>query len=68
MDFGISHLSMNSIPHDLDRPFSAKEFDDIIKHMSNDKSPGPDGFNGLFMKSVGTSSNTIFISSLMTFI
>ena len=36
--------------HDLDRPFSNEEIDDIINKMPNDKSPGPDGFNGLFMK------------------
>jgi hypothetical protein len=29
---------------------SIDEMDKIIKHMPNDKSPGPDGFNGLFMK------------------
>ena len=27
-----------------------KEVDDIISSMPNDKSPGPDGFNGIFMK------------------
>ena len=36
--------------HDLDRPFSNEEIDDIINKMPNGKSPGPDGFNGLFMK------------------
>jgi hypothetical protein len=41
------------IPQDLSNveiPFSNEEIDNIIKHMPNDKAPGPDGFNGLFMK------------------
>ena len=33
----------------MEDPFSKEEIDDIIKHMPVDKSPGPDGFNGLFM-------------------
>src|SRR4051812_37636646 len=32
-------------------PFDRKEMDDIIKFMPPDKSPGPDGFNGKFLKS-----------------
>jgi hypothetical protein len=32
--------------------FSNEEIDNIIKHMPNDKAPGPDGFNGLFMKKI----------------
>jgi hypothetical protein len=31
-------------------PFHTDEIDCIVKHMSPDKSPGPDGFNGLFLK------------------
>ena len=34
----------------LSRPFEKEEIDDIIKHMPADKAPGPDGFNGLFLK------------------
>jgi hypothetical protein len=37
-------------PQDLsmvEAPFSNEEIDNIIKHMPNDKAPGPDGFNGL---------------------
>ena len=40
-------------PHDLtslEEPFTQLEIDDIIKFMPNDKSPGPIGFNGYFMK------------------
>lgn len=30
--------------------FTREEIDTIIKEMTNDKSPGPDGFNGIFLK------------------
>ncbi|XP_071678962.1 uncharacterized protein [Lolium perenne] len=35
---------------DLTRPFESKEMDDVIKEMPVDRAPGPDGFNGLFVK------------------
>jgi hypothetical protein len=42
------------IPHNdlssLDVPFTNEEIDEVIKHMPNDKVPGPDGFNGKFIK------------------
>ena len=31
-------------------PFTHEEIDAVIKQMPSDKSPGPDGFNGMFMK------------------
>jgi hypothetical protein len=31
-------------------PFSQEEMDNVIKKMPPDKAPGPDGFNGLFLK------------------
>jgi hypothetical protein len=31
-------------------PFTRKEIDDVIKEMPTDRAPGPDGFNGLFLK------------------
>lgn len=34
----------------LDSPFSVTEIDSIVKHMPSDKAPGPDGFNGVFIK------------------
>ena len=34
----------------LAEPFLQEEIDNIIKRMPNDKAPGPDGFNGKFMK------------------
>jgi hypothetical protein len=34
----------------LSLPFSTEEIDNIIKLLPIDRSPGPDGFNGLFLK------------------
>jgi hypothetical protein len=34
----------------LAEPFSKDEMDQVVAKMPVDKSPGPDGFNGLFMK------------------
>jgi hypothetical protein len=34
----------------LSVPFSQKEIDEVVMHMPSDKSPGPDGFSGLFLK------------------
>jgi hypothetical protein len=34
----------------LDDPFSKEEIDAAVKEMPSDHSPGPDGFNGFFMK------------------
>jgi hypothetical protein len=35
---------------DLTIPFTKKEMDEVIKEMPSDRAPGPDGFNGLFLK------------------
>ena len=35
----------------LSVPFTHKEIDEVIKEMSADRAPGPDGFNGSFIKS-----------------
>jgi hypothetical protein len=35
---------------ELTIPFSKEEMDLVIKEMPPDKAPGPDGFNGLFLK------------------
>jgi hypothetical protein len=34
----------------MDDCFSREEIDELMKDLPMDKSPGPDGFNGLFMK------------------
>ena len=49
----IFHLDELITPNDLtslEVPFSHEEIDDVIKHMPSDKSQGPYGYNGLFMK------------------
>jgi hypothetical protein len=35
---------------ELTAPFQEKDMDDVIKDMPADRAPGPDGFNGLFLK------------------
>jgi hypothetical protein len=35
---------------DLSKPFSVEEIDQVVSLMPSDKSPGPDGFSGLFLK------------------
>lgn len=35
---------------DLETSFSKEEIDEVIAHMPADKAPGPDGFNGAFIK------------------
>ena len=42
----VSHIDFPQ----LEIPFTTTEMDEIVKHMPTDKSPGPDGFNGAFLK------------------
>lgn len=39
---------------ELDATFTREEIDKVIQKMPNDKSPGPDGFNGMFLKNADT--------------
>lgn len=34
----------------LEAPFPKSEIDNLVKNLPTDRAPGPDGFNGLFMK------------------
>ena len=34
----------------LSEPFSAEEINTVLKELPTDRAPGPDGFNGLFVK------------------
>jgi hypothetical protein len=34
----------------LGAPIHREEIDTIVKRLPSDKAPGPDGFNGLFIK------------------
>jgi hypothetical protein len=55
MHFNLSNLFGTSeypdILQALEAPFSDTEIDNVIKHLPNDKSHGPDGFNNEFIKS-----------------
>jgi hypothetical protein len=42
-------IQPNDLSH-LDAPFTREEIDNVIKDFSTDKAPGPDGFNGKFLK------------------
>jgi len=51
MLFDLHSLISPSVNLDsLVAPFTKEEIDKIIKQLPIDKAPGPDGFNGLFMK------------------
>lgn len=49
-NFNITRRNNEVNMEELELPLSYEEIDDVIKHMPNDKSPGPEGFHGLFMK------------------
>ena len=44
----------------LELPFTHEEFDNIVKDMPPDKSPGPDGFNGTFLKKCWNNVKDLF--------
>lgn len=51
MHFDLSQLFRRSHGlNELCAPFTEEEIDKIVMDMPNDRAPGPDGFNGLFMK------------------
>lgn len=53
MEFDLSSLVPVFAEADLDSlatPFLASEIESVIKLMPADKAPGPDGFNGVFIK------------------
>jgi hypothetical protein len=52
---------------ELRRPFEKKEIDEVIKNMTVDRAPGPDGFNGLFLKKCLPVIKHEFISLLLIF-
>ena len=51
----------------LEEPFSPEEIDNIVKEMPLDKSPGPNGFNGTFLKNVGAVLKIYFIDCAQIF-
>jgi len=53
MDFDLGslvHINDDAQLGSLASPFSVAEIDNIIKIMPTDKAPGPDGFNGMFIR------------------
>jgi hypothetical protein len=51
----------------LEEPFTKEEIDGIIHNIPSDKSPGPDGFNGVngdFLKNVDQQSHRISMNSV----
>ena len=45
-----AHTSVVSDLEELSIPFSVEEIDAAVADLPTDKAPGPDGFNGLFLK------------------
>ena len=50
MLFNLEELIQPEDLSELEAPFSMDEFDQVIKDIHSDRAPGPDGFNGLFLK------------------
>ena len=67
MHFDLSNLitRRNNLQH-LVEPWTHSEIDSIVKKMPIDKAPGPDDFNGLFLKRTWPLLKKIFINSMMT--
>jgi hypothetical protein len=50
MHFNLQELIQTHNLEDIEVPFTRKDIDKVIKEMPCDKAPGPDGFNGQFLK------------------
>jgi hypothetical protein len=50
INFNLQNLICYHDLHQLDTPFTKEEIHKVIQKMPLDMSPGPDGFNGLFLK------------------
>jgi hypothetical protein len=50
-----SIIQSHELSH-LDTPFTEEEIATVIKEIPIDNAPGPDGFNGKFLKNAGTLS------------
>ena len=43
-------LSVTANLEGLVEPFFLEEIEDVVKHLKTNRAPGPDGFNGVFVK------------------
>jgi hypothetical protein len=50
MHFDLHQLIQQHGLHQIEGPFSKEDIDNVVKKLPLDKSPGSDGFNGLFIK------------------
>jgi hypothetical protein len=50
MHFDLQNLVHQHNLQQIEAPFSKEDIDKVVMRMPTDKAPGPDGFNGLFMK------------------
>lgn len=50
MLFDLSQLLQEHNLEHLSQQFTTEEIDEVVKHLPSDKAPGPDGFNGYFLK------------------
>ena len=51
MRYNLSNMLRSQVDFDsVTIPFTHKEIDDVVKDMPPDRAPGPDGFNGAFLK------------------
>jgi hypothetical protein len=50
MRFDLQALVQNQDLQPIQGPFTKQDIDNVIKNMPVDKAPGPDGFNGVFLK------------------
>jgi hypothetical protein len=55
MVFELQDLITQHNLEEIVTPFTKEDIDKVVEELSNDKAPGPDGFNGTFFKkNVGT--------------
>jgi hypothetical protein len=50
MQFDLQALIQNQDLQAIQGLFTKQDIDNVIKNMPVDKAPGPDGFNGVFLK------------------
>jgi len=68
MPFDLTQFLQTSESVDeMSRPFSIEDIDSVIKQMAADKAPGPDGFNGVFLKSCSEIVKTDFYNLCFDF-